>query len=110
MKYRIFEGCRLVEGYERCAIYDLQRCSYKFYPKIIAHLLDENGIFNNNASIVDNADFQDIAEVLIKDEIIFPIDDAEIDRFPNLDLKWAYPSHISNCIIVWNPSFIEQYK
>ena len=108
MKYRIFEGCRIIEGFERCIVEDLQRGTYKFYPKIITRLLDDKGIFSNNLSLFDD-DFKYLTNVLAKDEMIFPIDDIEVDNFTQLDLSWEYPAHITNCIIVWNESFIEEY-
>ena len=109
MKYRIFEGCRIIEGFERCIVEDLQRCTYKFYPKIIARLFDENGILNNSIPLINNEDFQYLAEVLVKDEVVFPIEDIEINNFPRLDLSWEYPAYLTNCIIIWNESFIKDY-
>ncbi|MDD6583335.1 MAG: grasp-with-spasm system SPASM domain peptide maturase [Bacteroidales bacterium] len=108
MSYRIFEGCRIVEGYDRCAICDLQRGTYKFYPKLIADIVDSKGIICNRQTISEE-DFQCLTNVLLNDEVIFPIDDSEINHFPNLDLTWKWPAYITNCIVVWKDSLFTQY-
>ena len=119
MIYRLFESCRLISGYSRCCIYDLQRQKVKFLPKLCydwfdsRHLLDTvhfNTISEDDREVVSNC----LSDLLSQD-LIFEISVDEIECFPNMNLSWDYPAFITNAVILYqrnslkhiNKTFIE---
>lgn len=102
--FRLFENCKIVKGYSRSMICDLQREKYFFIPNSLFELLDEfNGkkkedIFKiygeeNCETINEYFDF------LHENEFVFWINSKkDLDMFAPLNLTFDMPSKVSNAI------------
>ena len=114
MKYRLFECCRLVVGYGRSCIYDLQRDKHIFIPNGITGLFNDNNVIDSlTIGLYDKFSQKNISSFinsLIKEEYLFEIEDNELQNFPKMDLTWAYPAHITNAILVLNNFNYKFYK
>lgn len=102
----VFECCRVVRGFTKSIIYDLQRNKNQFIPNDLANLLKNiNGkkildILELYPSEYHSVLLENIS-ILIDEEYLFYTDTPE--RFPLLSLEWDEPCKISNAIIEYGP-------
>ncbi|WP_346881339.1 grasp-with-spasm system SPASM domain peptide maturase [uncultured Algibacter sp.] len=102
--YKIYEGCKPVEGAKRAVICDLERKSAILITKDLFSILRDNKL-NSIGEIKslygkDNENtIQEYFDFLIENEIIHLCEKDELDLFPEVSLKWEIPSIISNAII-----------
>lgn len=105
--YKLFSNCIIVKGKKRATICDLQRNKYVLIPLSLCDLFDSNNIINFKL-IKETIGRKDIntlntlnsyIDLLLDNELIFSCSESEILNFPNLDLRFKYPSSISNFII-----------
>lgn len=92
--YMQFSNCIPVKGYNRTAIYDLQRYRYILASNFFADLLIEN-----KAKVPINdiePDLKDYLDELIEDEWGILIDEATANIFPSFNLQWDHYSTITN--------------
>src|SRR3954468_18293503 len=92
--YMQFSNCVPVKGYNRTAIYDLQRYRYILASNFFSDLLIEN----KNKVSFDNIepDLKDYLDELIEDEWGISIDKSTAAIFPDFDLQWNHYSMITN--------------
>ncbi len=101
---RLFTNCRIVKGYSRSVICDLQRGKIIYIPNSLTELFDDNNVINVEKirSELDNESqliFTDYLKLLNDYELVFPCSAEELDSFPELNLEYDYPATISNAII-----------
>lgn len=103
MKYRLFECCRLVRGHGRSCIYDLQRDRLLFVPNFITDLVNKRNEIDPSELVAydvrDQKTLRLFINQLIREEILFEVNDLEAKNFPLMDLSWDYFAHISNAIV-----------
>lgn len=98
----IFECCRIVKGFTKSLVYDLQRGTNRFVPNDLAELLLSHHtktieeICSSYPSEHHNVILENIS-MLIAEDYLFLTDTPE--RFPSLSLQWDEPCVISNAII-----------
>lgn len=91
--YRLFTNCKLVKGYTRSIIIDIQRDGYYFIPNECLNYFNEGNLIIAEKSDVDFMNF------LIDQEMIFPVNNDIELSFPDTLNYWDYPAKISNAII-----------
>lgn len=119
--YKLCQHCKIIEGAGGCCIYDLQRQKYYPIPGTMLLLFNKQSeihCFNPAPSFNDITEQQVAAEYLqflLRNELVVEMDADECSLFPDLDMSWDFPSHISNCLIdarddlLWfTPAFIRQ--
>ncbi|HSH67194.1 MAG TPA: grasp-with-spasm system SPASM domain peptide maturase [Bacteroidia bacterium] len=92
--YMQFSNCIPVKGFNRTAIYDLQRYRYILTSNFFYDLLIEN----KNKLLIDNIepDLKDYLDELIEDEWGLIINKETADIFPSFNLQWDHYSTITN--------------
>jgi len=104
MKYfKLFAHNILVEGDQRCAVYNLQQKDLQLIPPVlydIAMLLADKTVEEVQQIISpDRPDFfQKFIQYLLDKDLGFLTDTPE--QFPSLSLEWDFPNHILNAIAV----------
>lgn len=98
----LFECCRIVRGYNRSVICDLQRFSYRFIPNELADLLIRfKGLSVESIQAEYDHLYDDIIQenfdLLKTSEIVFYTTHPE--WFPDMSLEWHDPSPLTNAII-----------
>lgn len=103
--FKLFNTCIPVEGQKNAAIYDLERKSLEIIPIDLFNVINK---LENKSSIIDIIGFygkenlniiESYLEFLIEKEFGFYCDSKEFDFFPKMNLDFAIPNQISNCII-----------
>ena len=99
---KLFANCLPVKGATRQIICDLQKGNFYFIPQGLYEILtahkgkriDEIKSFynNNHDEVIDK-----YISYLIENELAFFCSNPE--SFPEIEIKWDYPGHISNAII-----------
>lgn len=113
-KFKIFASNRIVSGPTRSLVVDTNRQSMQLIPNSLASLVLRYDGKETIADILEKyepADQETIKEYftfLLDKEIIFLTNSP--GQFPDLDLSWDYPAHISNAIIEFNPELLNNYK
>lgn len=111
--FNLFANCKLVKGYSRSIICDLQRNAIYPIPNSLYLILEYSG----SKSIDDiyklygeenSETIKEYFEFLTNKELIFFNNYPE--NFPKLNDKWDEPFHITNCIIDFNEVKIDNLK
>ena len=102
--FKIFSGCKVVTGFRRSIIYDLNRYEYHFIPNDLAEiLLNLEGNTITEISALYDLSERDIIDsyfnFLIENELIFFIPKKSFTSFPEIENDWFYPGLISNTVI-----------
>ena len=102
----LFECCRIVKGYSRSLICDIQRSSFRFIPNEIADMLIETkGMTVEQIKRKYNNEFDQIIQenfdLLEMEEILFFTENPE--WFTTLNLEWDEPTELTNAIIDIDP-------
>lgn len=97
----MFSNCIQVKGYNRSIICDLQKEDYFLIPNSLYDFFNGD-IFelnlNNKYLDDEKTTINQYISFLLEKNLIFEINENEIELFPKLDLTWDYPSTISNAI------------
>lgn len=88
-----------IKGYNRSIIYDLIRKDYFFIPNSIFDIIKTEESFE----IEDN----EIKSFLLNEEIIFKVNDSEVNFFPSLELDYNDPYDFNNIYIDSDVSFTD---
>lgn len=100
--FNLFANCKLVKGYSRSVICDLQRNEIYPIPESLYNILEYSG-HKNIEDIYkmygeeNRETIHEYFEFLTNKELIFFNNNPEY--FPKLNDKWDEPFHITNCII-----------
>jgi len=102
--YRLFAPCIPVKGYCRSIIADINRHKIFLIPNSLYEIIEQN---KNNTLFQILREFKkEDKPILIEyfnflelNEMIFPLEEFEIKRFPKLPLQWDFPSLCSNALI-----------
>lgn len=102
--FLLHSNCRIVKGYSRSLICDLQlRKPYPVPHSLSALFTAHNELhYQEIEQQLDAEDvlvFRDYLRFLVDHELGFFCSDSERSMFPNMSLDWDYPAHISNGII-----------
>ena len=99
--FKLFSNCIQVKGYNRSIICDLQKEDYFLIPNSLYDFFNGD-IFelnlNNKYLDDEKTTINQYISFLLEKNLIFEINENEIELFPKLDLTWDYPSTISNAI------------
>lgn len=98
--FKLFSNCILVKGAKRQIICDLQKNTFYFIPLDLFNYLSDSTSISENEVYDGNEKIQlinDYSNYLISNELGFYCTNPE--SFPDLEVKWDYPGHISNSII-----------
>jgi len=99
--FRLFEGCRLVCGSKRAIIIDIQRNDVFHVPLDLHRILINNKNKTINEILNSYNDQKDTIynyfEFLEENELGFWTNNPEF--FPEMDMSWDAPSHITNSIL-----------
>lgn len=115
--FRLFSCCIPVRGARRATICDIQRSSFDFIPNELVSIVEMakempfESVLAQFEDADDKATIQEYFDFLIEKEYGFWCDSlAEVAQFPDLDLQWDYPAHISNAIIDVNEHSAHNWK
>lgn len=100
--YKLFASCVKVKGFNRSIICDLQRHLYYLIPNSLFNLFDSEDLLKINRlnfSQEENLIIEEYLSFLLEKELVFLIDDDELNLFPQLSQDWNYPSLITNIIV-----------
>ena len=86
--YSLFTNCKVVKGFLRAIIYDLQKNDYHLVPLEIEDVL-RSPITPFDAKITEN---------LLVADVIFPSSLPGSNHFEDMNLAFSHPSHISNVV------------
>ncbi|RZJ91801.1 MAG: grasp-with-spasm system SPASM domain peptide maturase [Chryseobacterium sp.] len=105
LNFHVFAGCKIVSGFRRSIIYDLNRYDYHLIPNGLADLLTDcsGKTINEVCQLYDESEqpaLEQYFDFLIKNEIIFFTDVEFANRFPRISEKFVNASHITNCLIL----------
>lgn len=92
-KYKLFPCCVPVKGYTRSLIYDLQRSKYFICDQEkIKYLIDDKfvPIDKNDSSFIN---------FLIENELVFKIQNDELDLFPDIEFKYDSPNTVISALV-----------
>ncbi|WP_405209017.1 grasp-with-spasm system SPASM domain peptide maturase [Aquimarina sp. LLG6339-5] len=100
--FKLFANCIIVKGASMATICDLQRSKVYSIPIELAEFLENTKTSNtndyiNSFSSEDQEIVKEYLEFLEKNELGFWTNEPE--RFPELNMQWKSPEHISNAII-----------
>jgi len=99
MSYVLFESCKVVAGYKRAMILDIQRRTYYFIPVEYCTLINPDGVLTWSSSI-SKENYDDFLEFLVSEELVFDCPPGLVKNFvPGRTIEWDCPSRISNAII-----------
>lgn len=102
--FRLFANCIPVKGAKRSIICDIQRGNFEFIPNgLFAILTEEKHQSIQEIKMSYDNQYDEIIEsyfqFLIANEFIFWCGKEELELFPELNLAWDFPAHISNAIV-----------
>lgn len=98
----LFECCKVVKGFKKSVLYDLQRHQHRIIPNDLADMLMKF----NRKKVDDIRSYYPVEywdtikenlEILIEGEYIFLT--KNVEAFPELSMKWESPSYITNAIL-----------
>jgi SPASM domain peptide maturase of grasp-with-spasm system len=120
--FRIYACCLLVNGVKRSIICDVQRNSFYHIPNGLYEILTVHKKLSIN-QIKEHYlhQYDDVIDeyfaFLIEQEFGFYCDESDLELFPDIDLQWDEPAHITNAIIDVNtqsqhdyPSLFDQFE
>jgi SPASM domain peptide maturase of grasp-with-spasm system len=90
-------NCIPVKGYNRSAIYDIQRVRYILVDNGLADLLIK---YNNKLPLNKNTlEYKNFIDELVNDEWGVYTNKKISKLFPAIDLEWKHPAEITNAVI-----------
>lgn len=99
-----------IHGYSRAVLYDLGRNDIIPLPNELVSILKQPFFTLEDLTKSVNEDEKETVleyfKFLVNRDVIFELEESEIEFFPKLNLEWDYPSPISNCIIKYNEDSI----
>lgn len=100
--FRFFASCRIVAGQHSSAIYDLERSAIYDLPNAFLDILREVELIplEQLPAMYDETRYRQIKQFMdkfVEKEIAFYT--TEPERFPDIDLSWEMPRHITNAIL-----------
>ena len=107
-RFKRFAQCLAVAGAERGVIYDLPRLKYKFVPLVLCDILTQHDgktvadlkrIYNPQNTPQFNTLIDEYIDFLLQHDYIFWCDEEDLELFPDIDLHWDAPHHITNLIV-----------
>ncbi len=101
--YLLFDSCKVVAGYTRSMILDLQRKAYYFVPNASISGIDKDGL------ICANEENAELIGFLLDEELAFACSPNLAKQFiSSKSSAWDYPALISNAIVTCT-GFDENY-
>lgn len=92
--YVLFDCCKVISGYSRSMILDVQRKSFYFIPNDLIQYINSDGV------IREQDESRELIQFLLGEELIFKCDDSILPQFINAKSStWDYPAHLSNAIV-----------
>ncbi|MDX2304584.1 MAG: grasp-with-spasm system SPASM domain peptide maturase [Microscillaceae bacterium] len=113
--FKLFTCCKIVKGYGRSLICDLQRNQYHFIPNKLVEILN----FHANHTIGDiqkiygqenEARIEEYFHFLLSYEYIFLCSKDELNKFPDINEIYDQPTLIDNALIDHNQSSKHDYQ
>jgi hypothetical protein len=101
----LFESCRLVKGYNRTCLVDVQRLKIELLDNEIFRIFEKSNLTKSISAILNEYDHNDQSVIseyftfLIENEYAFECNKDEVKFFSKMDLTFDIPAKISNCII-----------
>jgi SPASM domain peptide maturase of grasp-with-spasm system len=101
----LFENCRLIKGYHRTCLVDVQRLKFELVDNEIFEIFNKKNLKKTINEILKeySGEDQNIIDeyfgFLIENEYAFECYSDEVNFFPQLNLSFEMPAIISNCII-----------
>ena len=101
---RLFSNCKIVKGYARGSICDLQRNRIYTIPLSLAAIFDENGVcsiplIQKELEEGSRAIFEDYLSFIIEHELGYYCSEEELSLFPQLPEEFLFPAQLSNAIL-----------
>lgn len=101
---RLFSNCKIVQGYSRACICDLQRNRIYTVPLSLAAIFDERGVcpvplIHKELEEESKTIFEDYVLFIIEHELGYYCSEEEIDLFPPLPHEFLFPARLSNAIL-----------
>lgn len=100
---KIYESCRVIKGYQRSVIYDLEKNKYFLIPNLMHDLIvkyDGCSIEEIYDKFEDKLLIDEYINYLIENNLCFFCDEKDISFFTKLNIKWESPSLITNAIVI----------
>jgi len=100
--FKLFANCKVVDGYSRSAICDLQNNKVKLIPTLLSEVLDHLKTKNvhevkGEYNYQENIGIDLYLELLVKENLGFFCDNP--NSFVELETKWDMPFRVTNFII-----------
>lgn len=107
---RLFSNCKIVKGYSRACICDIQRNRVYTIPLSLSGIFDENGVcqidvFENKLEEDCKFVFQEYLTFILEHELGFYCSIEELECFPHLPDEFLFPARISNAILDTDSKF-----
>lgn len=101
--FKLYANCILVKGINNSVIYDLFLSRYYILPIELANLINEFEESSFDSVISSHQDFQSeitsFCNELINQGYADWFEEDELGLYPNVNLEWDYPAHITNVVI-----------
>jgi len=92
--YLLFDCCKIIRGYSRSMILDVQRKVFYFLPNDMLAFIDADGVVKEEAGSAP------LMEFLLEEELAFKCDSNLAHQFiAPKSSTWNYPARISNAIV-----------
>ena len=102
----LYPTCKVVSGYSRSVIQDLNKGKYYFIPTLLCHQLDnlseKSYIATKPRLVKEGNDLNKYLDFLIENDLIYVSESAI--PFKNIELEYNYPHTISNVIVCYKKS------
>lgn len=96
--FKIFDSCKIIEGYSRYLIYDLPRKKYYSCSKYLTIFLQKIAGEAQGGPAFNESD-QQLIDFFLEKEIMFAVDEVLLPNFPDSSTDWYYPAAITNAVI-----------
>jgi SPASM domain peptide maturase of grasp-with-spasm system len=113
--FRLYVCCLLVKGVKRSMVCDVQRGSFNLIPNGLHEILTTHGTKSMEAvkAAYQHQYDETIEEYfgfLVENEFGFYCDEEDLALFPDIDLQWDEPAHITNAIVDVNTQSQHDYS
>lgn len=95
--YRRFRDIAITKGAKRDVLVDFSRNVIKIIPKEVTGFLESIELDGNVISM--SKDEHSLLDDLLREEIVFQLDEDEYQLYSDLNETWDYPALISNAIV-----------
>lgn len=101
---RLYANCIAVSGVSRAIICDLQNhiiheIPFQFKDVFNGSKLKLLDFFLDSDTQLQRSEKDNFIQFLLKKDLAFYCSESEVDNFPEISLKWDFPSFITNCIL-----------